>query len=279
MMDPLFDNSAARLRKLGRPILFLLSALLFGDVHRLQAATALTQVITYQGRLLDDGVPADGLYDIAFYLYDNESGTGSYSVPATNPIETIEVKDGLFSQKLTFAGTEPFIDGNKRWLKLAVRPHVVGTEEDLVDLSPLQELTPAPYSRYSSLAASATHATGADSATNADHADEADEADHADTATDATYAGVAKKLRAADGSPEAVFVDNDGKVGVGTSSPSNYFHVTAASDHVLIGVSGDNAKAKGFKLYTAGSLRWEIISTTVTESTDGDGKPTGSDFA
>ncbi|MFQ5460845.1 MAG: hypothetical protein ACE5EL_08630, partial [Anaerolineae bacterium] len=93
---------------------------------------------TYQGRLTDGGVAADGVYDFRLQLYDQATGgTASGEVV----IDDLTVSGGLFAAALDF-GAGAF-SGDARWLALAVRP---GADTGAyTDLSPRQPLTPAPY--------------------------------------------------------------------------------------------------------------------------------------
>jgi hypothetical protein len=101
-----------------------------------------TTSFTYQGRLLDDGQPADGAYDLRFIMYDAESG-GS-QVGGTVLQEDVSVSAGLFTVVLNF-GSNAFT-GGARYLEIAVRPgDSTGT---FAVLSPRRPVTPTPYAIY-----------------------------------------------------------------------------------------------------------------------------------
>ena len=94
---------------------------------------------TYQGRLDDDGVPANDSFDFQFSLYDDAlAGT---QVGSTLIHEDIAVIDGLFSLNLDF-GSSAFGSG-KRWLEIAVRLGL--STGAYTTLTPRQEISPAPY--------------------------------------------------------------------------------------------------------------------------------------
>lgn len=107
--------------KLLRNIFALVIALIFAG----QIAMAQTSSFTYQGKLADSGVAANGTYDIAFTLYDalaNGSQIGSAVVH-----ENVVVSDGAFTVDLDF-GAAAFANGGLRFLQLEVRPGAsVGT--------------------------------------------------------------------------------------------------------------------------------------------------------
>lgn len=105
----------------------------------LRAQTPMGTAFTYQGRLLENGAPANGSYDLGFELYDVPSGgspLGSTTVPG------VAVSQGLFTVKLDF-GVSPF-GGQTRWLQVQVTPPGGPV------LAPRQELTPSPYTLFSS---------------------------------------------------------------------------------------------------------------------------------
>ncbi|MHC4645135.1 MAG: autotransporter outer membrane beta-barrel domain-containing protein [Planctomycetota bacterium] len=134
---------------------------------------------TYRGQLYDANYVADGLYDFQFKLYD--ANTDGNQVGDDVNKADVNVVDAYFAVELDFGGV---FDGNEFWLEVGVRP---GEQDDPCEytfLEPLQKLTPTPYALY------------------------------------AKTAGAGHSLDAADGSPtDAVYVDNDGDVGIGTSTP------------------------------------------------------------
>jgi hypothetical protein len=97
---------------------------------------------TYQGRLMDTNIVADGLYDFKFKLFNEPNGTGSED-PLTNDVNDIDVIDGYFTAVLDF-GSDVF-NGDARWLEILVRPGDSNDVNDFVTLSPRQEVTPTPY--------------------------------------------------------------------------------------------------------------------------------------
>ena len=70
---------------------------------------------TYQGRLSEQGIPANGFYDLRFSLYD--AGTNG-SLIGTVTQTTNHVVNGTFTATLDFGSV---FDGNSRWLDIAVR--------------------------------------------------------------------------------------------------------------------------------------------------------------
>lgn len=138
-------------------------------------------VYTYQGRLLDDNKPADGSFDLEFKLYDDpDSGTQQGSTITINQLDVI---DGYFTVELDF-GSGVFT-GDPRWLEIGVRPGEFDDPNVYTVLSPRQMITPTPYALL------------------------------------ALKGGDGHSLDAADGDPtDAVYVDNEGNVGIGTTSPS-----------------------------------------------------------
>lgn len=92
---------------------------------------------TYQGRLQNNGTPANGVYDLRFELFDSESAGTSLAL-LSRP--SVSVSNGLFSAGLDYGAT-PF-SGAARWLEVSVSPQGAGT---YTTLTPRHRLTATPY--------------------------------------------------------------------------------------------------------------------------------------
>jgi len=97
---------------------------------------------TYQGMLTDGGLPANGNYDLRFFLYDREAG--GFQVGAEVLLSGVSVNNGLIQVELDF-GANAFT-GAAVWLEIGVRPGGSGSAYTV--LSPRQPLTPSPYAVY-----------------------------------------------------------------------------------------------------------------------------------
>jgi hypothetical protein len=97
---------------------------------------------TYQGRLEDAGLPANGAYDLQLALFDAATG-GALAGPLLTR-EDVSVSSGLFTVALDFGTT---FAGNARWLELRVRPG--SSTGAFTTLGPRQPLTPSPYAVFS----------------------------------------------------------------------------------------------------------------------------------
>ena len=113
---------------------------------------AQTTDFTYQGQLIDNNSPANGSYDMVFYLRD--AATGGNPVSITNIFDgdpghlpPVAVDSGLFTVTLAF-GSAPFT-GQRLWLQVETRPHGAGAYSVL---TPRTELTPTPYAIYAQTA-------------------------------------------------------------------------------------------------------------------------------
>ena len=116
---------------------------------------------TYQGRLSDGAVPANGTYDFQFQLFlAAAGGTGS----TTQTLGDVTVATGLFAVKLDF-GAE--FAGSPRWLEIRVRPGA--SNGAYTTLTPRQELTPTPNALFASSSATVA-ASGVNTAQIADGA-------------------------------------------------------------------------------------------------------------
>ncbi len=113
------------------------SGLLLG----LESAAAQGTAFSYQGKLMDGGQPANGLYDFQFHLTSDPSGNGEdMGLIATNGIT---VNDGLFTVALDF-GPGAF-GGTNLWLGVDVRTNGASSFQTLGSLQPL---TPTPYALF-----------------------------------------------------------------------------------------------------------------------------------
>ncbi len=93
----------------------------------------------YQGRLIDNGMPANGTYDFRFRLYD--AASGGNQIGSSVYRNNIPVHNGLFNVTLDF-GSAAF-RGEARWLQVEVRP---GTSTgSYTVLTPRQPILAVPY--------------------------------------------------------------------------------------------------------------------------------------
>lgn len=105
------------------------------------AGDPVSAAFTYQGELIQSGLPVTGLADFQFSLWD--SASGGAQVGTTIEGLNIPLTNGLFTATLDFGNQ---FDGQQRFLEIAVRrPAGSGT---YVVLSPRQSLTAAPYATF-----------------------------------------------------------------------------------------------------------------------------------
>ncbi len=125
---------------------YVLASLIFFACGMIAAAGSMGTAFTYQGRLLNDNEPADGLYDIQFTLYDDPNGLPENQIGSTQLTDDIDVADGYFIAHLDFG--DDIFDGNARWLQIAVRPGESIEPNDFNALNPLQPIIPSPYALH-----------------------------------------------------------------------------------------------------------------------------------
>ena len=203
------------------------------------AWSQIPQTMSYQGILKDAAgvVVADGNYQLTFKIYDiATAGTELWTES-----QSVAVSDGIFSAILGSI-TSLNLDFDKQyWLGVTVG---VDTE-----LTPRTQLTASPYSL-----------NARDIADNA--VTGAKIADGAITAADFA-AGAVHSLDAADGAPvDAVYVDNDGNVGIGTTSPAEKLDVAGTVQATAF--KGDGS---GLTNLPEGALGTTIESAEITDGT------------
>ena len=94
---------------------------------------------TYQGRLTENGAPANGTNDLTFTLYS--ALNGGVTVGLSNVVSDLATTNGLFTVTLDF-GVGIFT-GADRWLEIGVRPGA--SAGAYTSLAPRQPVTAAPY--------------------------------------------------------------------------------------------------------------------------------------
>jgi hypothetical protein len=123
-------------KKILAVVILVLATVVLGD--RVSPAVPMGTAFTYQGRLIDANEAADGLYD---------SAVDGNQLDGTVSFRGVDVIDGYFTVELDF-GSAAF-GGDARWLEIGVRP---GSPDPFTELSPRQEVTPAPYAIYAKTA-------------------------------------------------------------------------------------------------------------------------------
>jgi hypothetical protein len=132
------------------------SCLFFILVMLLAAGTpsAQTTEFTYQGRLTDGSLAANGTYEMQFSLWDGLP-PGGVQIGSTITNSSVSISNGVFTVRLDFTEPNAF-DGSPRWLGIAVkRP----TDPTFTTLTPRQPLTSTPYAVKSLNSETATTAT------------------------------------------------------------------------------------------------------------------------
>lgn len=120
-------------------------------------AQAQSTAFTFQGKLMDAGNPADGMYEIQFRLFDTSTvGTGSQQ-GMTLTFSTVQVENGGFTVLLNFGAG--IFTGPARFLEVGVRP--TGSADPYTILEPRQAITTTPYALRASTAGAADAATNA----------------------------------------------------------------------------------------------------------------------
>src|SRR4051794_16131733 len=101
--------------------LILFVAIFFAAV----AAHGLTSAFTFQGRLTDNGIGANGSYDIQLKLYDTFSPGSGTQIGGTLTFSGVAVMNGVFTVQPDF--TPNAFQGADRFVEVAVKPAGSGT--------------------------------------------------------------------------------------------------------------------------------------------------------
>src|SRR4051812_32887841 len=80
--------------------------------------TPVGTAFTYQGRLTDNGAPANGQYDLQFALYNFAAIGSPFAGPVT--VQDVNVSNGLFTTTIDFG--QPIPSGFACWMGISVRP-------------------------------------------------------------------------------------------------------------------------------------------------------------
>lgn len=197
----------------------------FGAIAGGWSITFTPSPVSYQGRLDRNGTPVNGNADFVFSLFPTQTGGTALATVALN---NVPIQNGLFSVELPFNSS--LFDSTPRWIEVLVRsPSGSGFFSLLSERQPLDSTPLALHARtagFATAALAAENATHAQMATNSSLANHATTADSADTADLATLAVAANRLDAPDGAPTgAVFVTNDGNVGIPTATIGNKLSV------------------------------------------------------
>jgi Regulator of chromosome condensation (RCC1) repeat/Chaperone of endosialidase len=132
------------MKKIIGAIAFIISAVFAGKLPAQGTA------FTYQGRLQNNGAPANGIYDLQFTIYAAPDLNTALAGPVTNA--AVAVSNGLFMTTLDFGNV---FTGGSNWLEIAVSP---GGSNSFATLTPRQQLTAVPYAQYAPNAGAAASA-------------------------------------------------------------------------------------------------------------------------
>jgi len=198
-------------------------------------AHAQSTAFTYQGSLKNGSVAATGVHDFRFRLFD--AATAGNQVGTQQCIDNLSIAEGVFTATLDFG--QQFASTVSRFVEIEVRQDTgltCANAGGFVVLSPRQPVSAAPL---------------------------------------ANHAKSAFALDSANGSvPNAVFVDNAGKVGVGTLAPTHSVHIANPAPTLAIQDTDSTTQQVGYVTYrdsgkverawvgygTAGSPHFSVVN-------------------
>jgi len=106
----------------------------------ISSSHAQTTAFTYQGKLIDNGTPATGNYDLQFKLFNLLSGGTQQGT--TQTVSNVAVVNGIFTVQLDFGACDSCFNGAPRFLDISVRPTGGGV---FTPLLPRQPVASTPY--------------------------------------------------------------------------------------------------------------------------------------
>ncbi|CAN5449864.1 hypothetical protein BH10ACI3_BH10ACI3_26500 [soil metagenome] len=134
-----------------RKLRFVLPGLFLASVLLVVSAQGQTSMFTFQGRLIDSALAANGTYEMQFAMYDAAASGTQIGSTVTNP--AVVVTYGVFSVQLSFSPATPFASGADRWIEVSVRK--AADPPGYTILSPRQQVTSAPFAMRAQNAGSA----------------------------------------------------------------------------------------------------------------------------
>lgn len=122
-----------------------ITAFILASGLALGTPSAYAEPFAFQGRLNDEGAPANGVYDLEFVLYGMD--IGGTQVGPTVTLEDQQVVDGNFQVELDFGDV---FDGSTRWVEISVRQGAdIG---GFTELAPRLKVGSAPQASYATKA-------------------------------------------------------------------------------------------------------------------------------
>ncbi len=172
------------------------------------SGASISTTFTYQGQLKNNGSAVNGLCDFQFGLWNSASGGAQVSGTTTQTVNNVAVTNGLFSVPINF-GLNAF-NGDARYLAIAV---ACPSGSGYTPMTTRQALTPVPYALYALNTGgggsfwSLTGNTGINSLIN--------------------FLGTtdAQPLVVKTNNAEALYIDMNQKIGIGTNAPVQLLHM------------------------------------------------------
>ncbi|MBS0189830.1 MAG: hypothetical protein U0573_13395 [Phycisphaerales bacterium] len=125
---------------MSRSIRALLAAAAAGVVSVSALAGPVGSNFSYQGRLTENGAPANGIYDIQALLFNASAGGAQQGL--TQSFNNVSVSNGVFTLDVDFGSQ---FSGEERWVELRIRPGAsVGA---YTTISPRTEIAATPYAQ------------------------------------------------------------------------------------------------------------------------------------
>ncbi|MCP4708860.1 MAG: hypothetical protein GY869_09570, partial [Planctomycetes bacterium] len=199
-------------------------------------AQNLGTVFTYQGKLSDGGIAANGFYDFEFDLFDH--ATSGNPVSSTFVKENVGVYDGYFTVEVDFGNV---FNGDRRWLVIGVRQGALADPNVYTLLSPRQEMTPAPYAIHAKTAEGVVGGIGVEGS------------------GDSNY--IAKFLNTTTLGNSIIYESGVGNIGIGTTTPDAKLDIQGGSSTA---VNAQSSNSNAISATSSAGGGWAAVRANAT---------------
>lgn len=213
-------------------------------------------VISYQGRLTDNGSAANGIYDLRFVVFNQATGGAAQGEAVT--ANDAQVTNGVFTAPLDF-GFIFYGNPNARFLEIGVRAG--NSNGAFTTLAPRQPITSAPLAVSAQFAVNSQNAVNAQNAVNSQNAQNALNAQNSQNSQNAQNAARLNNVEASQyvltTDPRLTTTNNTSFIQNSTAAQTGNFNITGAGvigGNLTVGGTMTSGCRTGFTAFANGRL-------------------------